>query len=1424
MISDLKDKGVKSLDWSVHDAISNMFTNKTIEHGKQVQSDTLLMGLSYFAATANKDSYDQSIGISGDRSKTTTVQAPRFKNVQAIANQLNKDASTQQKMFDAKVKGIEVGSSDYNTIVDNFNSMYMNKVNEDGKVVSPLIVRADNIVDNNPSYPKKFRVANEKNIAILNKTVRDNKLTEAIGKDLVGNKKPYNSLKELVNSYYYTEAINRSALMDIFAGPMLDRKDVADAVKRGSGPNSGGTLIEHEKPVTFVVYDVPSLVYPKTETEEGEFTSDSMSIDGSYLHDYTIEESGELGNVGVNKKDFIYQVDPTTGKVLMVKMSSIGLQRDGKGTNFDKMGTEYQRMGEAFLKAEQYFAEKYGDEKPHIKFVDSKTMKGNDGNFKQVKLTDLLNDIENNNFSSLESASFEKEITNHRVAFNLNKDLSKIPLSEQVSTLSTQLRNIASTGATKAEIDAFEGSIVELLQESLGVTNGDYNNAKSKKQLESNSVFLDELLKGADEQKSNSISRLLYQIKEHNKNNPNNQITVYDDPNLVNLVQQFISTKLTKDGIRTEVAGAYLHMLPNYGNDLKWYDYEKGTHPEVGVPMSMFVQKQKKADGKMETDEEYEARANKYLADAKEKGGLRVVVVRVPASKGMSTFVATVKYFTDPKANTVIVPDGFIKASDADHDGDKTFVYREDLNNNGVVNEGSLKNKVFNNLHKRISSEALIEETKDSLKLDDIKAILDEFGLDQTKGYKLSDAVEVANVTEQMSFGNDAVGILAIASKMLAVMSQSQEELKDGREITFGYEMNKNPETGKVERKMLFGDEATTYKNFSSEQGSDMARLLQAALDMGNDPILMSTGINQESIGVATTLSLLGVPTKQIIGFLTDPDIQKFNQAIFEANTGFSQGDAKTSDEVRTEEILKISPEVGRFKNTSGKGGLTDYIKGPAKGIIKIDEKSPQKEGVYRTTKGDTYYSVTATDVEGDYQVEIVHQLQEGAISKIDSYLDIQLISNSIQEFIPILQLDSTLPNTGTKITNLKETYNTITEEEFPITTDNLLARPLNKHQKSVSGMQRTVSKQKFITEDEAFYNIANQFKKIPKAKKAVDNSFMQQHAQNQLRLTHSDPESFIYDFSKDINTILYASIVGEVQLSDAAWSNTDIRKMVLDFIEEKDSNPRVYEAKLLKLSVKNQETVKDLMNKYDNALNSFDKNFELGKNPFMSAIQMSWTEVEGQDKYGESIKTKENFLIKSKGNINKLSPSVLKKIKDSFLKLPQEMQDKFIDYQLLRYGVNEQIGSLMGILPDSLGLKTDTLANISEIDGMNREDYFKNQRPLIQRNVALSMFNKLAEPEFAERIDPKSDNLLAYPGKDSYIKQGKNIYQKVTDKENKAVKADYKGKEPNLYKKITNSQFIAGKDFTKFGNQDSLELSEVTDKEIEEEIKKCKI
>jgi len=1380
IVNNFEKNEVKDIDWAVHDALSNMYTSKVMDHPRQYKADTVIVGLSYFANDASKNSYRQSIGVSGDRSKITTVRSPRFDNFEAIKEQLIKDAATQQKIFNNAVKGLDVNSDEYKKIVENFNDMYMNKV-VDGKVVTP----------NSKLYPSEATKQNKANIAYIKQVVRGNKLEAAISKDHVGAKEKYKSFDELVGAYYYTEAINRNALMDLFAGTMLDRKNVADAVKRGSGYNSGGTLIEHNKPVTFVVYDVPS------EVEEGEYTSDSMSIDGTHLHKHTMDDAGVMGNVGTNKKDFIFQVDPSTSKTFMVKMSSIGIEQNEDGTNFDKMGPEYKRMGDAFLKAEKYFANKYGDNAPHIKFVDSKTLKGNDGSFKKVKLTDLLNDLENNEFGSLEDASFEMEVNNHRVAFDLNKDLSKIPLEQQEVVLSTQERVIASTKATKAEIDTFEQSIVDMLQESLGMSNEDYYKSKTKRDVNNPQKFLDSLLKNADEQKSNSISELLYNIRDYNQANPSNPITVYDDPNLVNLVQQAIATKFTKDGIRTEMAGNYLHMLPNYGNDLKWYDYGKtGTesHPEIGAPMSMFVQKK---EG--ETDAEYVTRANKYLEDAKAKGGLRTVVVRVPASKGMSTFVATVKYFTDPSVNTVIVPDGFIKASDADHDGDKTFVYREDIKADGTINVNSTKNKAFNELHKRISSEALVEETKDSLKLEPIKDILEEYNLDQTKDYKLTDAVELANITEQMGFGERAIGILANASKMLSVMSQSKEGLKF--ELRFGYEMEMD--NGTLRGKLLDYAESTQYQDFVDTQGSDMARLLQAALDMGNDPILMSTGINAETINVATTLTLLGVPTKQVIGFLNNPAIKDFNIALTKINGGFGIGESTTAYRLQEEYLQTISPDKSRFKDAESLRKHIDNNNGEIRNL---------KEGVYQTKKGDVYFSVTNVGEQGIGTIEMIgaDRLtgEYSDLAIIEKYLEIKSYADALQKLLPIIKLDTNLPNNGVGIKNLSDVESDIKQDEYPITVDNLLNRPLNKHQMQVAELQKSSAKSKFITQNDFFFGLTKKFNR-PKA--SIDNSFMHQHAEKSLRLEHSDPKKFIYDFANDISNIIYSGLSGEINVPDARWQDSQIRQEVEMYSKLKNENRQEYNNDMANLPEMYSNAIEELIPQYEEALNNFDRNLELSKNKFINALQVSYK----QDEDG----SKSEYLIKSKTGYSKESPTVKQEIKDAFLKLPQDMQDKFVDYQLLRHGVNEKMGSLMGMLPNSLGLKTDALSSINEITKMgSREDYFKNQKNLIERNTALSMLNTLSEPKYVEKIEEGNDNLLGLNSRDAYIKQGENIYKRTSDK------VDIKGNELPIYKKITNDQFVAGKHFTKFGTEESLEESKISDEQIEEEIKKCRI
>jgi hypothetical protein len=609
----------------------------------------------------------------------------------------------------------------------------------------------------------------------------------------------------------------------------------------------------------------------------------------------------------------------------------------------------------------------------------------------------------------------------------------------------------------------------------------------------------------------------------------------------------------------------------------------------------------------------------------------------------------------------------------------------------------------------------------------------------------------------------------------------------------------------KREGELLKGDERKEFQRFVDAQGSDMARLLQAALDMGNDPILMSTGINQETIGVATTLSLLGVDTESIIGFLNDQAIINFNNAVAKVNGGFGKGEGKAAWEVREDYVTDISPDMKRFSDVKQ---LDQHIKEQSGIIMNLEE------GLYMTKDKKGYFSVTEVDDNGVGKIEKVDEIKDGDLAVIDKYLEIQSIANEIQKLIPILQLDTKLPNNGNAIKNLTDVTKEIQSEKYPITTNNLLSRPLVEHQGEVANTQKNTTRNKFVTENPFFYSLSNKFKTLSKAKskKAVSDSFMHQHAQKNLRNKHSDPESFIYGFAEKINDIIYSGIMGEPNMSDIDWKQ--LGGDVKAYMEMRDENPQEYRDAMIALPDGYKNKVLSLMDKYETALNNFDKNSKLAKNKFINALQTSWKE---EIVNGEKVRVE--HLIKSKSGLNQASPTVKQEIKDAFLELPQEMQDDFVDYQLLRHGVNEKMGSLMGMFPNSLGLKTNTLADISSIKRMpSTEDYFKNQKDLISRNTAISMYNTLKEPEYAERVDAKSDNVLAWSGKDAYIKKDGNVYQ-ITDK-----KTDIRGNyDLNVYKKINNNEFVAGKHFTKFGTQDSLVESKVTDEQVEDEIKKCK-
>jgi hypothetical protein len=569
----------------------------------------------------------------------------------AIQTEFNNQAAAEQKLFDNKIKGLD--SDAVAGVVDSFNKMSMNKI-VDGKVVTPFAENYPNKAEVKSNQDKLFSLVDKYGIG------------DAIANDNVGPTKKYGTIKELIEAYYYSDAINRNALMNMYEGPMIHRKNVADVVKRGSGINSGGKLIELDKPVKIYVIDVPSAVVP------GEQTADSFSFNGSHLQSRIAKQSGVLDKVGSNVKDQVFQVNPNNGNMLFMKMSSMGISGTIGENNFTEMsdknadGIGYDRIGDAILKLEEHL----GND-PYVKIVDKNVMKGNEGNFTPINVNDFVQAIENDNFDKLEKSGFEQELHSYRVAFNLNKDLSKVPLSEQSVILSTQLAKIALNDGTQQDLNEFEGNIVNLLKTNLKLADREsYSSGKIYKALQDQTMLLRGLTANMDEQEANTIVNIFKSIQDYNEANPSDMVTVFDHPNLSNIVQQFIASKLTKTGIRSDIPGAYLHMLPNYGNDLKWYD-EQGGVPEVAVPWSMFGNSKEQAENLLKNTE----------------GGLKTVVVRVPASGPMSTFVGKVKYFTDGKANTAIVPDQFIKASDADHDADKVFVYRQDITDGGMIND-----------------------------------------------------------------------------------------------------------------------------------------------------------------------------------------------------------------------------------------------------------------------------------------------------------------------------------------------------------------------------------------------------------------------------------------------------------------------------------------------------------------------------------------------------------------------------------------------------------------------------------------------------------------------------------------------------------------------------------------------------------------
>ena len=1187
----------------------------------------------------------------------------------------------------------------------------------------------------------------------------------------------YKTEDEMYENFVRNESINRTHLNNLFQGPAVQRKSIEDHIKRALGTNSTAMLTNIDKPVVTVVIKAKSkVVFDKKGNPIN--TSDSMSINGSRLHTHLAKEVGGFERLGSNIKDLLFQINPLTGKMAFLKMSTIGIVGKPGDNNLTRMTNAENttgRTGYAEIAEVAFQLEELIGDKKYLKIVDEKAIKGNEGADVVALDIDELMAIQKEEDpakkaallqSIIDNNSFELEYDGYRIPFKMHKDLSKVALKDQKAVVSTQATKIALNTGHASDVIKLEKAIVKLLKKNLGLKKGDgYKTSTIYKKFKQTANIINGVLAGSEDSGKESVVHLLDGIKQYNdsldaetkdmkvsltalrENNKDvtkrsdevvkeitsleskinaiesKKITALDHPNLKGMVEQYIGSAMTTTAARAEMAGNYLHMVPNYSNDLK-------APTKISVKMSenqltRFKSKIKKNEEKLErlksnpnsleenikkqenylsklkaeyasgvketlTDfevavpwsmfgsslEEAQAFLNKRKAEGKP---VKVVVVRVPASDAVSTFSADVAYFIDGESNMAIVPDQFVKMSDADHDGDKVFVYREELTSDEegkTVEVESAASELFWNMYNQISSDEIRERQDNDLSTTEIEEILDKHGLRNAEGYSLEGHDDVAEVLSKYSFGAKAIGIEAVAGKLLSMFTQSNVSLKNS--ITY---------------------KGVQYKAFVPDNQIAVAKILQAALDMGNDPILLETGINKYTIGAANAMLYLGVSLEDTILMMRNPAIQDFINEVDADKSVFSKYSGKFEDTL-SREADKLA---GITRTELTMSAARAWSKGA--GLQKKGQDFFKVGQIYATKDKEVAYFRVGKDAETGKLIivdENVGPNNSPAVDLIKSFLEFHEVAEEIKGIIPVVQMDNSMPKNSEELRKSLESFEKLRSGRT-IDFTPLLDRPLLQHYESVLDLMVDLEQTHFATEKGSYgaegkNNMINEieraFKKDYSNRNKIVDTFTRMVAQGESPV--SQPAKFEKTFVSRLTNIL--EYIKEGALVHANKDYNDLLSYHNSGnIEEYNNLIQWMENGLSEVDKnKLRNDVKEWISFNDGILNSIkDPN-----NMFINAITIQ-TNKQGVS----SIVPKKGYRLQGE--------HIKEQIRQDFLKIMDTpLGQDFISYQMLKNGVSDKIGSLIDMMPREISV--NYLRKMSKIkDSGKTQPNFKQAHKL---------------------------------------------------------------------------------------------------------------
>lgn len=1362
---------------SRHDAVSNVISSTTDEYANQSTIDNKVNGLLRFAHSflgKGSAQYDQWIGVTADRGYQTFFTAPRITEDQFPAL-LKESAARDQFVIDSiKNDWKDLSLADMKKFVSVLKEMTVHNITYSEKEIGIVPVA-------NPNQSDKYK----KDIDLLIKEV------ESLGiKELIENQTGV-SLDSLVNQYWFNDYLNRKSLEDLYTGP-LERhiiktkltgkklKDISEPIKRMGLANAVGVLNEIEKPVRVIYLDTKGI-------------SDSFSFNGSHLQSRLRELGGAIDKVGSSVKDGLFQVDHfNNGETVSMKMSTLGLERgpDGTSNNFNDFSSPENKnpisisgIGDAIIALEDHI----GND-PYIKVVDTDVTKNEiPAGAQVIGIDEFIQNANSGNFAAILDKSPEMNFTNYRTVFNLHKDISAIPLSEQTVKLGTQFSVIASNNDTKEQLDELETMIVKALDKQLTglprllLSTTNMVKATLLHADETQSTFTQKVLKNIeannDRVKANQVlqdvigNRALdtpelqarevsFQLRGNSESqsiydrlmNGENisdvaksyepftiEIQTFDHPNIKYMMENTISNQLSKKGIDLKVAGNFLRVVPDFNEDLEFHNPEAGTVSDIAVPWSMFGNTRQQAEDLMKSV----------------PGGLRVIAVRIPTSGNTMIFAARVKYFIDGASNNVIVPKKFIEVSDSDHDADKLFIYRQDLTDAGIINPG-LKTDLFNEYYKRVADPRFIKRTLEESV--DVQALMSRAAAVKKKMEDLAFDVEkslrtfegTSQVANAMKDGLTGVGIFAVAVKSLSVMYQSGVNLKEPVTIDLGFKAN--PE-----------DKSTVtidLKDIDINALEDTALYLQAALDNAKEMALSFVGVNKDNIGTIATMLILGMDVESITAITNNAEVRAYLSKINSDASIYSLNEKqKKADLKRETQTSKRKAVLNERTQLVQREDLITLINATKDDKLNQPVQTDLADGFYKSqvqfNKSTLLYQVKTVDgqkvVSNLNQQEMYSNMVREESNVLSSYFMLESIANELSRITPLIQLDAGLPNNGYDNYQLQENIRSFTNPDafnfFDVSKLNDRVR--YQHYMRMNTAQRQIEQQYFLTEHDGVYEAADDLysdtldgmSSKKHIKLLMDETIQTMYAQKLLSLSAQQMNKAALDVWYDG----FVKKIGAIKnLSSGVSSNVEpgIRKLVMSKVDAGKELTAFDKAILAKINLENS-----VMEEFAGTIENSNGQSILIADFLKDNIFLKYLEV---------VKVKDKQKVILRKSYKSLSQEEMQMVSNSYndlIKLMPSLASEILDYQLLTNGLNDKIGSYAIIFPDHI--HTEYLQILSE-NTRNKDQVVEKNAMAYKINTAIripTMFK-----EVPKDIGEKNGHIFRSGNTLVYIQDGKQF------------------------------------------------------------------